>query len=149
MTGEITRRSVLLECLSIMREELNLCSSKYNGLEPKKGMEEAWEQAREKVRILQELIQAYESEQVRAAIAKWQQEVMEHGAPKENNSEFGFISKPVMKTTNEVDELDAARYGLMMQTVYTAPEGMSLDSPLIADDPLAAYEAMDEKEAGT
>ena len=79
MTGEITRRSVLLECLSIMREELNLCSSKYNGLEPKKGMEESWEQARQKVKIVEELIQACESEQVRAAIADWQQEVMEHG----------------------------------------------------------------------
>ena len=80
MTGEITRRSVLIECLQIMREELNICSSKYNGLEPKKGMEEAWEQARKKVAILQDMIHAYESETVRAAIADWQQEVMEHGA---------------------------------------------------------------------
>ena len=74
MTGEITRKSVLIECLQIMREELNICSSKYNGLEPKKGMEEAWEQAREKVKILEDLIHAYDSEPVRRALAGWQQE---------------------------------------------------------------------------
>ena len=79
MTGEITRKSVLIECLQIMREELNLCSSKYNGLEPKEGMEEAWEQAREKVKIVQDLIHAYDSEPVRKALADWQNEVMEKG----------------------------------------------------------------------
>ena len=62
MTGEITRRSVLLECLQIMREELNICSSKYNGLEPKKGMEEAWAQCRKKVSVLEDLTQAMDSE---------------------------------------------------------------------------------------
>ena len=70
---------MLLECLSIMREELQICSAKYNGLEPKKGMEEAWRQARTKVEILQEMCQAMDSEPVRSAIADWQQEVMEHG----------------------------------------------------------------------
>ena len=75
MTGEITRKSVLIECLQLMREELNICSKKYNGLEPKEGMEEAWEQARAKVKILEELIHAYDSAQVRKAIADWQKEV--------------------------------------------------------------------------
>lgn len=79
MTGEITRKSVLIECLQIMREELAICSKKYNGLEPMEGMEEKWEKGREKVRILQELIQGYDSEPVRAAMANWQQEVMEKG----------------------------------------------------------------------
>ena len=79
MTGEITRRSVLLECLSIMREELNLCSSKYNGLEPKKGMEEAWAQGREKIQILEEMIQALDSEQVRNVLADWQKDLMVKG----------------------------------------------------------------------
>ena len=79
MTGEITRKSVLIECLQIMREELAICSKHYDGLEPKKGMEEAWEQGRIKVRILQELIQGYESEPVRKALASWQQEAMEKG----------------------------------------------------------------------
>ena len=79
--AEITRKSVLLECLSIMRQELAMVSKHYNGLEPARGMEEAWEQGRRKVEILKELIHAYDAEPVRAAIADWQQDVMEHGAP--------------------------------------------------------------------
>ena len=81
MTGEITRKSVLLECLSIMRQKLAAFSKKYDGHEPAKGMEEAWEQARKKVDILQELIHSYDNPQVRAAIADWQKDVMENGAP--------------------------------------------------------------------
>ena len=77
--AEINRKSVLLECLSIMREELSICSTNYNGLEPKKGMEEAWQQGRKKVEILQELIHAYDNEQVRSALADWQKELMAKG----------------------------------------------------------------------
>lgn len=72
MTGEITLNSVLTELLLLMREELNICSEKYNGLEPKKGMEEAWQQARVKVSVLQHLMHALESEEVRAALGKWE-----------------------------------------------------------------------------
>ena len=79
MTGDITRKSVLLECLSIMRQELAVCSKQYNGLEPKEGMEEAWSQGRRKVDILKELIHAYDSEPVRKALAGWQDEVMKNG----------------------------------------------------------------------
>lgn len=77
--AEITRKSVLLECLSIMRQELAICSKTYNGLEPKKGMEEAWEQGRVKVQILEDMIHAYDSEPVRKALADWQLEIMEQG----------------------------------------------------------------------
>jgi hypothetical protein len=66
-----------------MREELAICSKTYNGLEPKKGMEEAWEQGRVKVRILEELIQAYDSEAVRRSLADWQKELMHHGIQRE------------------------------------------------------------------
>ena len=83
--AEITRKSVLLECLSIMREEQRIMSKNYNCLEPAKGMEEAWEQGREKIRILEEHIQALDSEHVLKALASWQ---MEEKPPKENNSEF-------------------------------------------------------------
>ena len=76
---EITRKSVLLECLSIMREEQRLCSKHYNGLEPKRGMEEAWKQGRRKIEILEELIHSYDNPDVRAAIADWQRDVMENG----------------------------------------------------------------------
>ena len=72
--AEITRKSVLLECLSIMREEQRICSKNYNCLEPAKGMEEAWKQGRRKIAILQEMIQALDSEPVLRAIAGWQQE---------------------------------------------------------------------------
>lgn len=77
--AEITRKSVLLECLSIMKSELAICSKHYNGLEPANGMEEAWQQGRKKVEILKDLIQAYDSEPVRAALADWQKEVMDNG----------------------------------------------------------------------
>jgi len=72
MNGEITLNSVLTELLQVLREELNICSEKYNGLEPKKGMEEAWQQARVKVRVLQHFMHALESEEVRAALGKWE-----------------------------------------------------------------------------
>ena len=41
MKGTITRKSVLLEALEIMREELRLSSKAYNCLEPARGMEES------------------------------------------------------------------------------------------------------------
>lgn len=77
--AEITRKSVLLECLSIMRQELAVMSKNYNGLEPARGMEEAWAQGRKKVEILQELIQAYDNEVVRSALADWQKDLMAKG----------------------------------------------------------------------
>jgi len=73
---EITKRSVLLECLEHERELWKLCSRKYNRLEPMKGMEERFEEQAEKCRILQEMIQAMESEPVRRAIAAWQEKIM-------------------------------------------------------------------------
>lgn len=79
MTGEITRRNVLLECLEHFRGLKKLCSKEHKGLEPAESEEDLFYMLEEKCRILQELIQAYESEPVRAAIADWQQEVMEHG----------------------------------------------------------------------
>lgn len=77
--AEITRKSVLLECLSIMRSELAICSKHYNGLEPAQGMEQAWREGQQKVEILKDLIHAYESEPVRAALADWQKDVMDNG----------------------------------------------------------------------
>ena len=76
---EINRKSVLLECLQYMQHLLNISSKSYNGLEPARGMEEQWDQTRRKVEILKDLIHAYDSEPVRAALADWQKEVMEHG----------------------------------------------------------------------
>lgn len=77
--AEINRRSVLIECLAIMREELQICSKNWNGLEPKEGMEDAWEQGRQKIEILKDMIAAMSSEPVRAVLADWQKDVMENG----------------------------------------------------------------------
>lgn len=77
--AEINRRSVLIECLAIMREELQICSKNWNGLEPKEGMEEAWQQGRQKIEILKEMIQSLSSEPVRRALADWQKELMVKG----------------------------------------------------------------------
>jgi hypothetical protein len=62
-----------------MREELRICSTNYNGLAPKQGMEEAWAQCRKKVSILEDLTQAMDSEPVRRVIANWQFDVMMNG----------------------------------------------------------------------
>ena len=87
--AEITRKSVLLECLSIMREEQRICSKNYNCLEPAKGMEEAWNQGRKKIQILEDMIHAYDSEPVRKALADWQKDVMENGVPEKLEIEGG------------------------------------------------------------
>lgn len=62
-----------------MREEQRILSKNYNGLEPKEGMEEAWQQGRKKLDILQDMIHAQDNESVRRAMADWQKEIMEHG----------------------------------------------------------------------
>lgn len=81
--AEITRKSVLIECLQIMRQELMMVSKKYDGLEPAERMEEAWDQGRKKIEILEDLIHAYESEPVRRALADWQLDIMQHGVQRE------------------------------------------------------------------
>lgn len=83
--AEITRKSVLLECLSIMREEQRIMSKNYNCLEPADGMEEAWNQGRRKIQILEEHIQALDSEPVLRALAGWQKE---EKPPKDVSEEF-------------------------------------------------------------
>ena len=89
--SEITRRSVLEECLEIQRERLRICSKTYDMLEPKKGMEEQYFEQVMKCRCLQDLVQACETEGVRKAIwewqkengglAGWQKQLMEAGGP--------------------------------------------------------------------
>ncbi len=81
MSKEITRRSVLLECLDIMRENLRICSVNYEARMPKEGMEEQFDEYEQKCAVLRDLIQAYESEPVRAAIAEWQIRLMNGEKP--------------------------------------------------------------------
>lgn len=96
--AEITRKSVLLECLSIMREEQRICSKGYNSLEPAKGMEEAWEQGRRKIQVLQEIIQALDSEPVLRALANWQKEEL---PPRQLTIEQGTSEVRVLKMSDE------------------------------------------------
>lgn len=79
--AEINRKSVLLECLSIMREGQRVFSKNYDTLVPAKGMEEAWEQGRQKIRILEELIHAYDSEPVMKALADWERMMEQEKEP--------------------------------------------------------------------
>lgn len=81
--AEITRKSVLIECLQIMRQELMMVSKKYDGLEPAERMEEAWEQGRKKIAILEDLIHAYDTEHVARALADWQKDIIHHGVQRE------------------------------------------------------------------
>ena len=53
-------------------------------LEAWPGMEEIFAERREKCRLLQEMIQALESEPVRRSMAEWQQEIMKQGGPGKN-----------------------------------------------------------------
>lgn len=75
--SEITKKSVLIECLEYERELWRVASKNYDTLEPAKGMGEQWEEQKEKCRILQELIAALESEPVRRELAQWQKDVMD------------------------------------------------------------------------
>ncbi|MCR5566187.1 MAG: hypothetical protein K6F61_04995 [Clostridiales bacterium] len=77
--AEITKRNALLKCLKEQEELRNLCSVKYEGRYPMKGMEKEFNEQEQVCRILRELIQALESEPVRRAVADWQKEVISNG----------------------------------------------------------------------
>ena len=96
---------MLLECLSIMRQELALTSEHYNGLVAKKGMEEAWRQCREKIGILEDMIHAYESPTVRSALADWQKEIMDRGGEPEAKMDGEFLAALDGLTPEQVEKL--------------------------------------------
>ena len=75
----VTRRTVLEECLEYERDLWKLCSKDYNMLLPMKGMEDKFDEQKEKCRILMELLQAIKNESVCQALAGWQMDVMENG----------------------------------------------------------------------
>lgn len=78
---EITKRSVLLDALQ--REELVLARFSIDGtkLRPRPKFEAAFEEQRERCRLLREMIHALESEPVRRALADWQKEIMDTWPP--------------------------------------------------------------------
>ena len=67
----ITRRNTLGECLRIFENRLQAVSKHGYGLEPKRGAEAAFDEAKEHCRVVRELMQALENERVREAVARW------------------------------------------------------------------------------
>ena len=78
---EITRRNVLLECLDTMRKKKAFYSVRREGRFPIEGQEKRFYDYEKRIGILEDLIQAYESEPVRRALANWQRELMAGKAP--------------------------------------------------------------------
>lgn len=76
---KITKRETLLECLDLMKKIRNAFSQDSWGLAAIERYTAIFEEYDEKCQILREMIQAMESEPVRAAMADWQKMVMENG----------------------------------------------------------------------
>lgn len=76
----ITRKSVLIECLELQRNKLRMYSKNGRMLEPIRGSEDLFREQQEKCKILEELIHAYDSEPVRAALHGWQEQIMKEDA---------------------------------------------------------------------
>ena len=72
MSREITRRETLLDCLEMMRMRRNVVSVGRRGMIPLQGYEDLFFEHQRKCCIIQELIQANESEPVRKVLAEWQ-----------------------------------------------------------------------------
>ena len=77
--AEVTRRSVLMECLEYERGLWKLTSEGYDMRVPMKGMEDLFAEQKRKCEILQDMLHALENEQVRVAMADWQKDVMQNG----------------------------------------------------------------------
>lgn len=73
---EITNRSVLAEALLEHEAQMYAYSKGRRGLEPAIGKKHQFETEQKKCDILRKMIRALESEPVRVAIARWQQEEM-------------------------------------------------------------------------
>lgn len=74
--SKATRRNTLLDCLEMMRMRKKVVSVNREGRIPLAGFEDIFFEREKKCRIIQEIIQAYESEPVRAALADWQKRLM-------------------------------------------------------------------------
>jgi len=81
MDRVITRRETLLECLEMMRMRFRVVSVDRKGIIPIEGQEDLFFERQRKCRIIQDLIQANESEPVRQALADWQIMLMEGRQP--------------------------------------------------------------------
>lgn len=74
---EINERSVLIDALEREEAVMASCSKMGRKLEPIPGFEAEFFRQRKKCNILRNMIQAMQSEPVRATIANWQKDAME------------------------------------------------------------------------
>jgi len=90
--AEITRKSVLLECLEYERGIMRLCSEDHKGRLPARDEEDLFFAQQKKCKILEELIHALDNPQVRGILSDWQKDVMENGpsAFKLDSGELGM-----------------------------------------------------------
>ena len=77
--AEITRKSVLLECLEYQRGLKKLCSVDHQGRIPLKNEKDLFYAIEKKCKIIEELIQALDCPEVRTVLADWQKDVMQNG----------------------------------------------------------------------
>ena len=76
---EITRKSVLLECLEYERGLMRMCSEDHTGLIPAPGEEDMFFSQQKKCKIIEELIHSLDNPDVRRILADWQKDVMQNG----------------------------------------------------------------------
>ena len=74
---EINERSVLIDALEREEAVMASCSKMGRKLEPIPGFEAEFFRQRKKCNVLRNMIQAMQSEPVRASIADWQKDVMD------------------------------------------------------------------------
>ena len=86
MSREITRRETLLDCLEMMRMRLKVVSVDRKGRIPIDGEEDLFFERQKKCCIIQNLIQANESEPVRSALAEWKTRLTK--GEKKNNDDM-------------------------------------------------------------
>lgn len=99
----ITKKSVLIECIEIFREQLRITSRNYRYLEPAKGMEQAWQEARWKLEILEDLCQSMDSPLVEEALTVWR---MEQEKAEKTKGKLKDWQKVVMEKGPEALPLD-------------------------------------------
>lgn len=77
--AEVTRKSVLTECLEYERGLKRMCSVDREGRIPLQGSEDLFYEQEKKCKIIEELIHALDNPEVRRILADWQKDVMENG----------------------------------------------------------------------
>jgi len=109
--AEITKRKTMLEALEYFRGLKKLASKEHKGMEPAEGEEDIFSEMSAHCRNMQELIQAYESEEVRQAIADWDKEKTGKKAVQGDMTQLKDWQKAIMEQARQqmTDEEEAIR----------------------------------------